>query len=108
MKKYIIPGAIALILIAVALPFYLVGYSGNDTMLTVGDIICGTGIVVLIATITVYLIKNPVAKPTKEEIKQYRQEQKQKRKQSLTKKSTSKPNYERDDSEIGAEFYNKK
>ncbi len=108
MRKYIVFGAIALVLIAVALPFYLVGYAGNDTMLTVGDIICGTGIVLLIATIAVYLIKHPVSKPTKEEIKQYRQEQKQKAKQALNKKPTAKPDYQRDDSEIGAEFYNKK
>lgn len=108
MKKYIIPGIIAVVLMAVAMPFYLIGYNGNSDMLTVGDILCGAGLLMIIVLIIVYLIKNPVAKPTKEEIKQYRQEQKQRRKQALTKKPTTKANYERDDSEIGAEFYNKK
>lgn len=107
MKKYLIIGALALILIAVALPFYLSGYNGNSEMLTVGDILCSTGIVTIIILIVVYLVKNPVEKPTKEEIRQYRQEQKRKRNQALSKKP--KPDYQRDeDGEIGAEYYNKK
>ncbi len=106
MKKYLIPGAIAVLLMAIALPFYLIGYNGNSDMITVGDILCGGGILIIIILIIVYFVKNPVAKPTKEEIREYRQEQKQKRKQALNKKPNS--DYQCDDSEIGAEYYNKK